>query len=137
MSILKSEILSFVNNVLERAETDIDSELRRALFKISARNLFLAGFDNERTIDCDNITLSFPTDYRSLNYIRVTATNSDLTTGYLTEISYSEYIDALRFNVASYPTQFADFNNTFYFYNTPSEEFTVEISYFKYAFEEK
>ena len=131
MAITKADILEAVNDNLEREETTIDRQIKRVLFKVSTAGNFLAAIKSTDTIDEDTTIIDYPTDFKTLDNIRLEDEENERFTNYLTNISYTEYLSALFANSKSVPNEFAIWNKQIYFFPTPSKEFTVHLSYFK------
>lgn len=131
MAITKAELLTSVNNALEREETDIDNQIKRVLFKVSQSDNFLAAIKSTDTIDSNTTSLDVPDDIKKMNNIRLFDDTNSIFTDYLTEISYNEYLSAQFLQAGGTPNQYAIFNKVIYFTPTPIIEHTVHISYFK------
>lgn len=131
MSITNAQILTAVNDNLEREETDIDRELKRVLFKVSNAGNFLSGTDTSQTIDSTTTTASYPDCYRAINYIRLMDTGTSEIFQPLDVMSWSEYLNAVVHAGSSAPAYYSIWNNTFYFLPAPGTEYQVQIYYFK------
>jgi len=130
MAITKAGLLVLCNNNLERSETDIDNAIKRVIGKINGKGNFLVETKNTDTISSTSTTVAYPTGFKSLNYIRLQRSNNSVTP-YLIKKSYGEYLNALSNGVGGTPDSYTGWNSNFYFYPVPSDDFTVEITYFK------
>lgn len=131
MAILKAELLVSVNNALEREETDIDSQIKRVLFKISNSDNFLAAIKSSDTIDSDNVVVDVPDLIKKILNIRLFDATNSLFTNYLTEITYEEYTSTRFSQALNTSLEYAILNKQIYFTPTPATEFEVHIAYSK------
>lgn len=139
MAILASEILTFVNNQLRRSETDIDTNLKNALRRISTSGDYLFGQETQTITQGDNI-LTFPEDYKTVTNIRLTSVTDDPSIGtsddkktplnligwdaYLTKIGHSEG--------EGEPDSYSIFNDNIYLYPIANTSYNVDIYFTKY-----
>lgn len=131
MAIVKADLLDAVNDNLERNETNIDRQIKRALLRISNSNTFLANIDTSNTIDSDTNVIDVPDNFKKLQNIRLQNVSSELYSNWLNRITYQEYLTTYPINISSVSTQFALYNNRqIYFLPFSDQEYTVEISYF-------
>lgn len=139
MAITSADILEAVNENLRRTETDIDAQLINALKRISAFGNFLFDIETQTLSEGDN-TLSFPEDYKTLQYIRLTSTDSDPSVGSEVDkknrlflIGFSDYLNRIGFNECKgTPTQYAVFNDTIRLYPLADGEYNAELYYSKF-----
>lgn len=130
MSILKSEILSAVNDNLRRKETNIDVQLRQSLGYISKQGNYLFATDSSQTITTISNSVNYPTDYKDVFSICLNDGNTDSKP--LDKIEYAVYKTYIADNSTGLPIYFAEFNNCFLFYPLSTQTFTVKIDYVRF-----
>lgn len=130
MAITKAEILVVVNTRLARAETNIDEEIRSALYDISSRGNFLLTKTNSNTADGD-VDYAFPTGAKQILWIKLTAGKDGKPTDPLTKIDFATYLlyrgDEGTGENEDEPEYYAIHNETIYPYPVPDATYQMQI----------
>ena len=134
MSITKANILTFVNNNLKRAETDIDVQIQHVLDDLSRENL-LEEIDTSQSLVSGNTTLTYPTGYKEL--VAITLNDGTNEGEPLIKIpgGFKEYRRWMEDETsADYnePEFYAEFDSKFYLYHPADGAYTATIDYYKY-----
>lgn len=133
MTIAKAAILTRVNERLQTAFTDIDTQIQEILDDLSEEDL-LVGTNTTQTLTSTSTTLNEPTGFRALVAITLTITSSGSEQHPLIKLKggHREYRE-LRHNDDStgIPRWFSNFNGKFYLWRPPSEAMTSLIEYYK------
>ena len=133
MSIDKTDILTEVNDNLQLNETDIDKFIQKTLDDLSEEDL-LVNTDTTQTLESGDTVLVHPTGFRALVAITLTITSSGSEQFPLIALKqgHSQYRE-LRHNDNStgIPRWFSDFNEQFFLWRPPNQDFTSLIEYYK------
>jgi len=135
MAITEAEVLSVVNDRLNRAEADISEELRWALYDISTKDNFLSDKYTFDTTD-GTATYDWPTSFKEIKALRI-QTGSTWTDP-LEKLNFREYLKyASGDDSTGEPDSYtlyksADNAGKFYLYPTPGDSYTAEVWYSKY-----
>ena len=133
MTITKGDILTRVNERLQMAFTDIDTQIQEILNDLSENDL-LVGTDATQTLVSGDTTLAHPTGFRALVAITLTVTASGSAQHPLIKLKqgHKEY-RGLRHNddTVGIPRWFSDFNDLFFLWRPPNQAFTSLIEFYK------
>jgi hypothetical protein len=135
MAITKANILTFVNTALQEnfSGTQLDTEIQQVLDDLSDEDL-LVGSDDTQTLSSGDLTLNTPTGFRALIAITLTITSSGSEQYPLQKLKggHQEY-RKLRHNDSSsgIPRWFSEFNDLFYLWRPPNQNFSTLIEYYK------
>ena len=133
MSILKADILTFVNAKLNRAETDIDTEIQTVLNDLSDEYL-LTSSDLSQSLAGGSTYLVYPTNFKEI----IALVLSDSVQSYipLKPQSYAEYLEAMTYNASTgKPEYYSEYDGKFYMYPAPNAAdtaYTAKIEYYRY-----
>lgn len=134
MAITKAKILTRVNERLQTAFTDIDTQIQEILDDLSEEDL-LVGTDDDQELESGNTTLDEPTGFRALINIVLTIDSSSSEQFPLMALKggHKQYRE-LRHNDDSIgiPRWFSNFNGKFYLWRPANQDFTSLIEYYKY-----
>jgi len=129
MTILKAEILSHLNNELNRTETDIDSNILSAMKKLSLADDF-CWVESEVSMIVGQKYYSLPTDYKKMMTIHLSDGENKKPLG---KISFRYYQDrvALVEDSDDYnePTAFAIHGGFWYPLDVPDDKYTAVLHY--------
>lgn len=131
MTILKAEVLIVLNDRLNRNETDIDEELRWALYDLSSRDNFLMKKTDDTTSD-GIAYISKPSNFKEMKLVRFQDSNGDWSKP-LEKISFREYLESIEGDTSEdEPEKYCFFNDLIYLFPTPDDDYSVEIWHTKY-----
>lgn len=134
MAIAKATLLTFVNNQLNRSETDIDEQIILILGDLLIFN-FLEAQDTSLTLSDGSTSFTLPTNYKSLISIVLNDGSVDLEPLLPMPGGYKGYRDAMDSVVSgdeSRPKFYAIFNGKCYVYPTADQAYTITFDYYKY-----
>ena len=133
MTIAKANILTRVNERLETAFTDIDTQIQEVLDDLSEEDL-LVGTDTTQTLTNGGLNLVHPTGYRAMVAITLTVTASSSEQHPLIKLpqGHAQYRE-LRHNddTIGIPRWFSDFDKKFFLWRPPNQAFSSKIEYYK------
>lgn len=133
MSILKADILTFVNDQLGRSETDIDSQIKTVINDLRFLNI-LEAQDTTLTLSDGSTYFDQPSDFKSLISIVLNDGSVDLEPllpmpgGYK---GYKDAMDSFTSGNESTPKYYARFNGKIYVYPTAGQSYTITFDYYK------
>jgi len=133
MSILKADILIFVNGVLGRSETDIDSQIKSVINDLRFLNI-LEATDTTPTLADGSTYFAKPSDFKSLISIVLNDGSVDLEPllpmpgGYK---GYKEAMESFTSGDESKPKFYAKFGDNIYVYPTADQAYTITFDYYK------
>lgn len=132
MAISASEILTAVNNNLERTETNIDTEIRAALKLLSSIGDFLEHKTTD-TLSAGTTSINYPTDYKRLQALRL---NDGSTDGMpLIPITQGEYFARVANKTSAdraEPTHYAEFYRKFWPAPISDGNYTATLWFWRY-----
>ena len=133
--ILKSQILTFVNTVLRRNETDIDDQIITVLDDLSDLHILRAE-DTTQSLTGASETLSYPTDalHTEEAILSVTLKDSAGITGIPLVVlpgGYLEYLGLCSAALRSVPRSMICVPPMIYVYPWPSSDYDATITYHK------
>ena len=134
ITITKAEILVVVNARLGRAETDIDEELRSALYDISGWADFLLTESDTSTVD-GTASYAFPDNCKQMLWIMLDAGKDGKRTDPLTKIpmeGYLTYRDNETTADEDEPEYYAIHNELIYPYPVPDAIYVMSQYYSRY-----
>lgn len=135
MTILKADILTFVNNRLQENLTDIDDEILTALDDLASFNLLTADTSTVAAVSGDK-SIAVPSDFKMLITITpIDGSGNRLRPLIAFEGGFEAYNRALTTpgdTIRDIPTSYVKKGNKFFLYPTLSGSFTFEIDYYKY-----
>ncbi|MBA3051880.1 hypothetical protein FP828_03575 [bacterium] len=123
MAIEKSEILAIINSRLNRAETDIDEEIRSVLYDISTRANFI---NKEATADTTASTnyYAVPADFKDMTVIKA----DDATP--LDKITFENFQKKIaEVTGTSEPNEYSIKNDFIWLYPNPDKVYTLTMFY--------
>lgn len=134
MAQTKAKILTFVNRVLGRSETDIDIEIQEVLDDLSEEGLLVAQLDSV-TIAAGDKSWAYPTLFKSSVAILFNDGSFDGEPLQKIRRGYSGYLELMRRHtsgIRGYPRNYAEFNKQFFPYPVPQQTYTIKQSYRKF-----
>jgi len=136
MSVLKAEILTFINDNLHRTETaaKVAVPIQTVLNDLSNLN-FLTAEDTEQTLTAGDTELVYPTLYKALVSIVLNDGSYDGAPLRALAGGYKEYLRLMEnFNsgLRSEPEWQAEYESKFYPYPVAGQSYTVVIKYYKF-----
>ena len=135
MSIVKADILTFVNESLQESfsGTDLDFEIQQCLDDMSKEDM-LVDTDDSQDLENGDTTLDEPTGFRALVTITLTITSSGSEQFPLVALKqgHQEY-RKLRHNdnTVGIPRWFSNFDKQFFLWRPPNQDFTSLIEFYK------
>ena len=133
MSISKSNILTFVNDQLNRSETDIDNQIKSVINDLRFLNI-LEAQDTDQTLSDGSTYFDEPSDFKSPISIVLNDGSVDLAPLLPMPGGYKGYKDAMdNFTSGneSKPQYYARFNGKIYVYPTADQSYTITLDYYK------
>jgi len=134
ITITKAEILVVVNARLGRAETDIDEEIRSALYDISSRGNFLLTESNTSTVDGTE-NYAFPDNCKQVLWIVIDEGKDGKRTDPFVKISFAEYLQKMNDHDSGNedePNLYAIHNKYIYPYPVPDDVYVMSQYYSRY-----
>ena len=133
MSIEKYNILTFVNNNLNRSETDIDIQIELVINDLSIYN-FLEATDETRALATGGTYLDKPTGFKS--NISIVLNDGSVNLAPLLPMpggykGYREAMDGFRSGEGSSPKYYACFGDYIFIWPTAGQAYTSRIDYYK------
>jgi len=134
MSIEKANILTFVNSVLGRSETDIDVQIQTVLNDLSKHNL-LVDEDTDQSLSSGNTTLNYPTGFKEL--VAIVLNDGTYDGPPLKKIpgghkEYRQWMEDETSTDYSEPEWYSEYDSKFYVYHPANGDYTATIEYYKY-----
>lgn len=135
MSLSKSDIMDFVNDALTESYSDgdgFDRIVQTVLNDLSNVNLLMASSDIE--ISNGDLSMDYPTGYKDLLGIRLTGDDDNIYEP-LTPLlgGHQEYLACYGGSTSTgRPEYFSEWNEKFWLYRPPDDDYTATIEYFKY-----
>ena len=133
MSILKANVLIFLNKALRRTETDIDIYIQTCLNDLANSNLLL-GQDTDQALESGDLTLDYPTDFKKLNTITL-INDSSVRDKPLRKLpgGHRQYLKLRESDSATgTPEWFSEYNKKFHLWRPANGDYTTEIEYFRH-----
>lgn len=133
MSIEKDDILTFVNDQLNRSETDIDNQIKSVINDLRFLNI-LEAQDADCTLSDGSTYFTEPSDLKIPISIVLNDGSVDLAPLLPMEGGYKGYRDAMDNVVTgdeSRPKYYARFNGKIYVYPTADQAYTITFDYYK------
>jgi hypothetical protein len=132
MSILRADILTFVNNVLREAfsGTQLDEEIKACLADLSKANLLVDTETDVLTIGDSSVAL--PDDFKQEVSIVPSLASVNYTPLKPFPGGFPKLQDAMTGTPTGLPEYYAIFNKTMYFYPAASSAYTLTTSYYKH-----
>lgn len=131
MAIAKANILTFVNDALNRSETDIDTQIQAVLDELSDNNL-LEAQDTDQSLSSSDTYLDEPSDFKDL--IAIVLNDGTYDGEPLKRLSRIEYLRRMEDEATSdydEPEYYSHFNGKFYIYHPSDGDYTATIDYYK------
>jgi len=132
MSLTKSNILTYVNDKLNRSETDIDDEIQEILDELADEDLLIAT-DESQSLESGDTSLDYPTNYKQL--VVLTLNDGTYDSDPLERVSHKEYREWMKNgNSSDYsePEYYSEFDGKFWLYPVPDGDYTAKIEHYKY-----
>ena len=126
-------VLTFVNNVLRRQETDIDTELQTVLDDLS-QGPYIEAVDEEQSLVTGDEYLAQPDRYFSMISIVLNNGSSDLAPLKAFPGGYKAYRDQLGDVESVYvsnPVYYTKWGSVIWLFPIPAQSYTVRIDYYK------
>lgn len=133
MAILKADVLTFVNSVLARSETDIDAQIISVINDLRFLNL-LEAQDLTKTLSDGSTYFDEPTGFKSPISIVLNDGSTNLAPLLPMPGGYKGYRDAMEEVVVgdeSTPEYYARFAGKIYVYPTADQDYTSIIDFYK------
>ena len=130
----KAEILTFVNAVLGRSETDIDVEIQIVLDDLSKHNLLTAE-DTDQTLESGDTYLEYPTGFKQL--VSIVLNDGTYDGPPLKKIpgghkEYRQWMEDETSTDYSEPEWYSEYDSKFFVYHPADGDYTSVIEYYKY-----
>ena len=126
-------VLTFVNNVLRRSETDVDTQLQSTLDDLS-QGPYIAGVDSSQSVADGDEYLARPDEYYSMVSIVLNDGTSDMQPLKAFPGGYKAYKDE-KGNVGSvytsHPLYYVVWGTYIWLYPIPGQTYTARIDYWK------
>ncbi len=138
MAITKEELLTVLNARLARSETDIDEEIRSALYDLSELALWpdLWTSDTSQTLASGDVSLSHPSDFRILDKIILNDGSNDGRPLTLIDGGFDQYLKRKEDESSTdydEPLEYTPRGTLWYLDPTADGAYTTVIYYWKYA----
>jgi len=130
MAILKADVLTFVNNVLKEAFTDIDSEILACLADMSKYNFLTDTATDTLTVTDESVALQ--SDFRQ--EVSIIPSLNDVNSPPLKPYSggYKELKDMMGSGITGTPAYYVIYDGKIYFDVAVSSAYVITTEYYKY-----
>jgi hypothetical protein len=139
MGLAKADILTFLNAMLNRSETDIDTYIKACLDDLADENLLVgsatSGDGNVADLASGSTTIALPDNYKEVIAIKLNDGTNDGPALKPIGGGFKEYRDWMEEEGASdydEPEWYVEHNGLFYVYHPSDGVYTPTIDFYKY-----